>query len=157
MAARAELLHCASHIASLVFEPCTGFEQWRQDAAPREQAYANYLAGQLLPGNAALLPPPQQAALAGGDAALAGIADPLSRLVAAGVAFQAGRAGAQTAQVAVDTASSQGWRRPLLAWLGVQLALAEKSGDADGAGRVKRRIDLAQGTVRAAPALSLKP
>lgn len=35
--ARAELLHCASHVASLVFEPCTGFEKLRQDAAPAER------------------------------------------------------------------------------------------------------------------------
>ena len=45
---------------------------------------------------------------------------------------------------AVDTASEQGWRRPLLAWLGVQARLAEARGDAPEAARIKRRMDLVQ-------------
>ena len=151
--ARAELRHCASHVASLVFEPCTGFEKLRQDAAPAERAYADYLAAKLQPADAALLPPQQRAALAGGDEAVKSIADPLSQLVAAGVALQAGRASPAVVQLAVDTASSQGWRRPLLAWLGVQLALAEKAGATDEAARLRRRIDLAQGSAAAARAV----
>ena len=125
--ARAELLRCASHVASLVFEPCVGFEKIRQDAAPAERAYADYLAATLQPQDAALLPAQQRAALAGGDAVVSGMAEPLSRLVAAAAAFQSGRASPALVQVAVDTASSQGWRRPLLAWLGVQASLLDKS------------------------------
>ncbi|HRL37596.1 MAG TPA: hypothetical protein PLH50_12290, partial [Ottowia beijingensis] len=45
---------------------------------------------------------------------------------------------------AVETASHQGWRRPLLAWLGVQARLAEQRGDAAEAARVRRRMDLVQ-------------
>jgi hypothetical protein len=41
--ARAELLRCATRVASLVFEPCAGFEALRPDAAPAERAYADYL------------------------------------------------------------------------------------------------------------------
>ena len=148
LAARTELLHCASHVASLEFETCAGFERWRQDAAPPERAYADYLAGRLQPGDIGLLPAQQRAALAGGHAAVASIADPLSRLVAAGVALQSGRATVQLVEIAVDTASGQGWRRPLLAWLGVQLALAEKSGLPDEAERLRRRIGLAQGSAK---------
>ena len=145
---RAELRHCASHVASLVFEPCTGFEKLRQDAAPAERTYADYLAGRLAAADAGLLPPEQRAALTGGDAAFNSITDPLSRLVAAGVALQTGRASPAVVQLAVDTASAQGWRRPLLAWLGVQLALAEKGGDADTAARLRRRIELARGDLK---------
>ena len=147
--ARAELRHCASHVASLVFEACTGFEKLRQDAAPAERIYADYLAARLQPADAALLPPQQRAALTGGDDAFKSIGDPLSQLVAAGVAMQTGRASPAVVQLAVDTASSQGWRRPLLAWLGVQLALAEKGGDGDTAARLRRRIALAQGDLKA--------
>lgn len=143
--ARAELLHCASHVASLVFEPCAGFEKLRQDAPAAERAYADYLAGQLQPADAALLPAAQRAALTGGDAAIKAIAEPLPLLLAAGVALQTGRASPAVVQMAVDAAAAQGWRRPLLAWLGVQLALAEKAGDADQAARLKRRIELTQG------------
>ena len=147
--ARAELLRCASHVASLVFEPCVGFENLRQDAASAERAYADYLAATLQPQDAALLPAPQRAAVSGGDAVVSGMAEPLSRLVAAAVAFQSGRASPALVQVAVDTASSQGWRRPLLAWLGVQASLLDKSGDREGAERIRRRMVLTQGDSKA--------
>jgi hypothetical protein len=148
--ARAELLRCASRVASLVLEPCTGFEALRQDAAPAERAYADYLAGELKPSDAAVLPEAQRAAAAGSaDAATLKSMEPLSQLVAAGVMFRTGRASPAVLQQAVDTASAQGWRRPLLAWLGVQLRLAEKSGDVETAARLQRRITLTQ---NAAPA-----
>ena len=147
--ARAELLRCASHVASLVFEPCVGFENLRQDAAPAERAYADYLAATLQPQDAALLPAQQRAAVSGGDAVVSGMGEPLSRLVAAAVAFQSGRASPALVQVAVDTASSQGWRRPLLAWLGVQASLLDKGGDREGAQRIRRRMVLTQGDSKA--------
>ena len=34
----AELLHCATRVASLVFEPCAGFESLRVDATPEQVA-----------------------------------------------------------------------------------------------------------------------
>ena len=140
--ARAELLHCAAHLASLVFEPCSGFEKLRPDAAPAERAYADYLAANLQPQDAPLLPPLQRAAAEGVDVAVKGIADPLSKLVAAATLFRDGRASPALVQQAVDSASAQGWRRPLLAWLGVQASLADKTGDTQGAARVRRRIEL---------------
>lgn len=141
--ATAELLHCASRVASLVFEPCAGFAPLRLDALESQRAYADYLNGQVSPAQIALLPEAQRAA-AGNANALAGIADPLARLVAAGALLQSGKASPVTIAQAIDTASSQGWRRPLLAWLGVQLQRAEQAGDAQEAARLRRRIDLVQ-------------
>jgi hypothetical protein len=46
---------------------------------------------------------------------------------------------------AVDIASAQGWRRPLLAWLGVQLQRAEAAGDSETAARLRRRMELISG------------
>ena len=146
--ARAELLRCAAHVASLAFETCQGFEKLRLDALPAERAYADYLQAKLLPQDAALLPEPQRAAFINGEAAIKSMTDPLSQLVAAGVALQLGRASPDLVQMAVDTASVQGWRRPLLAWLGVQLALSEKPGSGqtpEDAARLRRRIDLVLG------------
>ncbi len=147
--ARAELMRCAAQVASLVFEPCVGFEKLKPDAAAPERAYADYLAARVSPQDIALLPPQQRAvAAASGDAAAAalrGIEDPLSRMVAIGVLFQAGRASPAAIAIGVETASAQGWRRPLLAWLQVQLALAEKAGDTAEAERLRRRIAVAQG------------
>ena len=42
--------------------------------------------------------------------------------------------------VATETASGQGWRRPLLVWLGVSLKRAEAAGDTAEAARIQRRI-----------------
>ena len=120
--ARLELLRCATRVASLVFEPCAGFEALRADAAPADRAYADYLAGQLAARDAALLPPTQQSVVAAAPAAqaaaLKSVDDPLSRLVAAGVLLRRGQASPAVLAEAVETASAQGWRRPLLAWLG---------------------------------------
>lgn len=148
LSAKAELLHCASHVASLVFEPCMGFEKLRADAAPAERAYADYLLAKISPADATLLPPQQRAAALSGETALKAIDDPLSRLVAAGVLLQKGSASPALVQVAVDTASAQGWRRPLLAWLGVQASLADKAGDSEQAARVRRRMDLVEGKLK---------
>jgi len=149
--ARAELMRCASHVASLVFEPCSGFEALRADAPAAERAYADYLAGRIGAQDAALLPPHHRplarpdATPAADIAALQDMADPLARLVGAGVLLQAGRANPAVISTAIDTASAQGWRRPLLAWLQVQLARVEQAGDSAEAARVRRRIALAQG------------
>jgi hypothetical protein len=144
--ARAELLSCASRVASLVFEPCAGFEKLRQDAPPPERAYADYLAGKLQPQDINLLPKDQQisaqAQMIRAQPAIESVADSLARLVAAGTALQSGNASPALVQAAVDAASSQGWRRPLLAWLGVQLKLAEASGSSQEAARIQRRIAL---------------
>lgn len=141
--ARLELLRCAAQVASLVVEPCSAFEALRQDAAPPERAYADYLAGRPLAApEVALLPAAQRAVAAPGasGAALAAIEDPLSRLVAAGALLQAGRADPAAIATATDTASAQGWRRPLIAWLLLQVQRAEAVGDKDAAERLRRRV-----------------
>ena len=144
--ATAELLHCATRVASLVFESCAGFESLRLDASRAQQAYADYLRGQGQLQDVGLLPEAQRATASGDAPALKRIADPLSQLVAAGVLLQTGKASPPVIAQAIDTASSQGWRRPLLAWLGVQAQRAEQGGDTEEAARLRRRIAIAQGT-----------
>ena len=130
--ARVELTHCAAQVASLVFEPCSAFEPLRADATEVERAYAERLAGRSATAE---------------PTALQGIDDPLARLVAAGVLFQTNRADPQVIQTAIDTASAQGWRRPLLAWLNVQLKRAEAAGANDDAQQLRRRITIVQGVI----------
>jgi hypothetical protein len=150
--ARAELMRCAARVASLVFEPCERFEALRADAPASERAYAEHLSARALSrDDIARLPAAQQAAaiaVAGGDAPLAsvqGIDDPQARLIAVAVLFQAGKASPSMIDAATETASAQGWRRPLLAWLKVQALRAEKAGDATEAQRLQRRIALVEG------------
>ncbi|MET0267352.1 MAG: hypothetical protein ABW202_17275 [Duganella sp.] len=149
---RAELIRCATRVASLVFEPCAGFDQLAQDASASERAYAAYLAGNASAADAPLLPEQHRATAAavaaGSDAAAAAvqaIADPLSKLVASGVLLRAGKATPQTLADAVEAASAQGWRRPLLAWLGAQAMRAQQAGDTAEAQRIERRMALVSG------------
>jgi hypothetical protein len=124
LVARAELVRCAVRTASLEFDDCPGFEALRYGARPEELAYADYLAG--------------RARHSVGD-------DPLSRLVAAGVSLKSGSIDPAGISAAVGVASAQGWRRPLLAWLGVQEKRAADAGDSETAARIRRRIDLISG------------
>ncbi|ABE44573.1 conserved hypothetical protein [Polaromonas sp. JS666] len=150
--ATAELLHCATRVASLVFESCAGFEKLRQDVSAPQRAYADYLGGRVQPQDVALLPAPQRAAAVGDAGALKSMTDPLSQLVAAGVLLQTGKASPAVIAQAIDTASAQGWRRPLLAWLGVQAQRAEQGGDLEEAARLRRRMDIAQRSASGAKA-----
>lgn len=139
--ARAELTRCAMQVATLDFQPCAGFEPLRVDAPAPERAYADFLAGTLQPAQVDQLPKVYQG-LGGGDA-LRKVEDPVSRLVAAAVLLRTGRADPAVLQVAADTASEQGWRRAVLAWLGAQAMRAEQAGATDEAQRLRRRMQLA--------------
>jgi hypothetical protein len=145
LVARAELVRCAARVASLDLDDCPGFRALAADAPTAERAYAAFLAGEMRPADAALLPEHHRALAAGGDSGLAAIEDPLSRLVAAGVLFRQARMTPPGIVVAVETASANGWRRPLLAWLGVQEKRAREAGDADAAAALRRRIRLVAG------------
>lgn len=147
LVARAELTRCALLVASLAFEPCAGFEALRADAGASERAYADYLAGRIADAQVPLLPPQHRAVAQGGadPAALRAVEDPLARLVAAGVLLRSGRASPDVLSAATDTASAAGWRRPLLAWLGVQALRAEQAGAVEEAQRLRRRMALAAG------------
>ena len=149
--ARAELTRCAMQVATLDFQPCAGFEPLRADVPAAERAYADFLAGAPLDAAAAALLPAAYrpiAALAPGapvGPAVQAIADPVSRLVAAGALLRAGRADPLTLQTAADTASAQGWRRAVLAWLGAQAQRAEQAGATEEAQRLRRRMGIAAG------------
>jgi hypothetical protein len=61
------------------------------------------------------------------------------------VRLKSGTATPAVMEEAVAIASAQGWRRPLLAWLGALEKRAQDAGDSETAARVRRRIDLISG------------
>ena len=149
--ARAELTRCAVRLASLEFDGCAGYQPLAADALPDEQAYAAFLTNQWSGLDAALLPAQYRAIVVRattkrapdqGPSGLETIEDPLARLIAAGALLQNSRLSTPDIATATDTASSQGWRRPLLAWLGVQLKQAHDPDDSQSSTRIQRRIDL---------------
>jgi hypothetical protein len=147
LVARVELARCGVRAAALEFDDCPGYQAVKDSAAPAEQAYAGFLAGTAV--DAKLLPPQYaDVTKAGGEAQLAAIKEPTARLIAAAVLFKAGRLGPAGIASAIDTASERGWRRPLLAWLGVELKRAEAAGDRAAMATIQRRIDLVATSVR---------
>lgn len=140
--ARAELVRCAARVASLDIDACPAYQALAADAAPAERAYATYLSGRWQGLDTALLPPQHRAVPSSGSPAMVAIQDPLAQLVAAGALLQAGQLSPAGVATAVDTASAQGWSRPLLAWLGMQRQRAEAAGQSEEAARLRRRMDL---------------
>lgn len=147
--ARVELTACAVRHASLDGGECTAYLPLAQDAGPAARAYADYLAGRWQGLDAALLPPAQRGVSGAGsdDAILQAIDDPLSCLVAAAALLHAGRLSPAGIAIAIDTASAQGWRRPLLAWLGFDRDRLAAAGDAAGAAERQRRMDIVTATL----------
>jgi len=156
LVARAELTRCALQGASLDFDDCPGFAPLARDAGAESRTYAAYIGGRWAEVAPALLPAQHRAAFAAagggvrgaegdapaGPAVLPAIEDPVARMVAAGALMRVGKLAPADIAVAVETASARGWRRPLLAWLGVQEARARKAGDVEAAVAIRRRIEL---------------
>jgi len=142
--ARAELVRCAVQVASLELNDCPGFAALAADAGAAEQAYADFLAGKTV--DAKLLPPHYRAIVEGRKDALLTVEAPLARLIGAGVLMRSSRLLASDIDIAVNTASDQGWRRALLAWLDVQAEYAQRNGDTALAELARRRIELVGGS-----------
>ncbi len=70
------------------------------------------------------------------------IGDPLSRLIAAGLVVRSGPENESLLQDAVETASQNGWKRALIAWLERLSRFYEKSGEVAKAATVRQRLDL---------------
>lgn len=148
LVATAELTRCAARAASLVFDDCPAYLPLAADVGIELRTYADYLAGRWQGLNVAMLPKHHAAVVANpaSAAALSQTKDPLSLLVAAGMLLKYGNLSQpaldEVTLTAAQTASNQAWRRPLLAWLGVQIKSAESKGDATQIASLKRRIDL---------------
>jgi hypothetical protein len=143
--ARIELRACATHLASLQSADCPGFTRLANDAGEAENVYANYLQGQISAVDSVFLPEMQRNAWRNPEN-LKEIKDPLSRLLAAAVLLKAGRLEIAGIELAIETAAEQGWRRALLAWLGIEQQRLLQLGDSLAAAAINRRIQRVLGT-----------
>lgn len=144
-----ELVRCGLHSAALDFAPCTGYTELAAiRTTPADSAYARFISADWHGMETKLLPA-QYVALVGAasqpqaviNRAIVAISDPVSRLIASGLMVKRGTFDATTLQNAVDTASAQGWRRPLLTYLGLQ---AKLGGDAATLAAIQARIRLVE-------------
>ena len=76
------------------------------------------------------------------NSALSSEKDPVTLLVKASLLAKAACGDADTAGIAVDTASKEGWKKAVLKYLALQLAYFEKHGDKQNAGLIKKRMEL---------------
>lgn len=146
--ARVILAQCALRLASLDMGACEELTPLVPDLSPSLQAYHRYLQGQHTAADLPLLPPAHQAvaqrllAQTEVTAVIQAMPDPVSKLVAAAVALQSTQAKPGLLALGVDTASQQGWSRPVLAWLGAYKLWAEQAGHTSLAEQLQRRMDV---------------
>ncbi|MBK9442929.1 MAG: hypothetical protein IPN53_17170 [Comamonadaceae bacterium] len=160
--ARIELVRCALQTASLDFSACTGYQALAVDALAAEQSYADLLAGRWSTLKPDLLPAPYRALVAPvltnctqpgqvsgtvvvttpNNSLLEPIKEPVTRLIAASLLLKMKCLTPADIGLAADTASKQGWRRPLLAWLRMMHQRAQAAGEVSAAAVLQRRIDM---------------
>ena len=148
--ARLHLIRCATRQASLSFEPCTGYLEFaRFGASAEDEAYHRFITGQWDKLDSGKLPAQYRDFLANRDTAknlpiLQKIDDPLSRLIAISAAVMRKQADDATLNLAADTASEQGWRKPLLVYLKLLENRASLKEDKTGLEKLRARIKLVE-------------
>lgn len=146
------LARCALEHATLEFGGCPDYQALAAgDQTPANSAYYRLL--QLAPqaGDEVLVPAAYRELvsilLRSGSpdaAAVARIADPVSRLIACGLATKSGRTAAAVLELAIETAAYHGWKKAHLIYRERLAALQEGAGRLDEAQRLRRRNEVLQ-------------
>ena len=141
------LARCAVRRAMLIDDGCAEYADLAAvETTPADRAYFRFVTLDWNGLDPALLPAQhRELAAATPDRRRdvpARIADPLARLLEASLLVMRREADADTLALAVDTASAQGWRQPLLTYLKLQQEQAETAAQTDAAARLTRRIQL---------------
>jgi hypothetical protein len=155
LAARAHLIRCAMQVASADLGDCPEYEKYaKHGSSDEDRNYHQFILGNWQELNPKLLPEPYRALPAKAqDPAqmrklIAEIKDPISRMVALGVQLRRGQFDDVMLQLALDTASERGFRRPLLTYLKMQEAALAKNGDSPVLETVRARIGLIEASHR---------
>jgi hypothetical protein len=147
----AYLTKYALHTASLEYFDSSEFAKlYRLEPNPTDMAYCHFLKGNFSAVDVMRLPAHYIGILkaaSGKDLAMAAreiaaIDDPLSRLIACGVWVRYLPSDETILQIGVSTASANGWRRPLWAYLDKLQAYYLELGDKSKAGIIKDRLEL---------------
>lgn len=152
--ARLNLIRCATRQASLIFEACTGYlDIARHSPNAEDEAYHRFITGQWDKLDGSRLPAQYRDLVSSQAAArhqivLEKISDPLSRLIAISVAVQRKQADDAALNLAAETASTQGWRKPLLVYLKLLENRASLRGDNVRQETLRARIKLVENTMQ---------
>ena len=155
--ARLWLVRCATHRASLLDDDCHEYAELAKiETSADDRAYYQFITldwrtldPARLPAHYANLVRAEPAAL---NAKISAISDPLSRLLAASLVVQRRQADDAILLLAAETASSQGWRQPLLVYLKLLEARAEALGNKTEQLNYAARIRLVEDALHLLPA-----
>lgn len=152
--ARLWLVRCATRRAMLIDDACTEYADLaRIESNAADQAYYQFLTLNWEASDVSLLPKHHRdlvtAAPGSRPALLAKVEDPLARLIGASLLVMRQEADAVTLTIAAETASSQGWRQPLLTYLKVQEKQAAARGNSADQLRLARRIQMVEESLAA--------
>lgn len=148
--ARLHLVRCATRQASLDFDPCTGYlDLARFGVSEEDEAYYRFLANQWDKLDSGKLPAHYRDFAKNSDPAktlpsLRSISDPLSRLIAVSVVTSRKQADDAILDLAAETASEQGWRKPLLVYLKLLENRATVKNDTREIEKLRTRIRLVE-------------
>ncbi|MDP1862668.1 MAG: hypothetical protein Q8K52_02035 [Thiobacillus sp.] len=154
--ARLWLVRCATRRAMLIDDACTEYA----DLASIEPKAADYAYYQFITlrwdmTDTALLPSHHRdlvrAPIGKKQALLSQVHDPLARLLEASLLIMRQESDAATQTLATETASSQGWRQPLLTYLKLQEKQAEAQGNVAEQARLAKRIQLVEKSLTPPP------
>ncbi|MGV8992396.1 MAG: hypothetical protein ACOH1Q_13440 [Thiobacillus sp.] len=154
--ARLWLVRCATRRAMLIDDACTEYA----DLASIEPQAADYAYYQFITlrwdmTDTALLPSHHRdlvrAPIGKKQALLSQVHDPLARLLEASLLIMRQESDAATQTLATETASSQGWRQPLLTYLKLQEKQAEAQGNVAEQARLAKRIQLVEKSLTPPP------
>lgn len=145
--ARLWLVRCATRRAMLIDDACTEYaELARIEPNAADAAYYRYVTLRWNELDASLLPSQHRdfvrAPAERRNETLDRIGDPLARLLDASLLVMRREADRRTLELAVETASAQGWRQPLLTYLKLLQTLAVERSDAAERERLAKRIEL---------------
>lgn len=154
--ARLWLVRCATRRAMLINDACTEYADLaRIESHPADQAYYQFVTLRWDTLDVSLLPRQHQDLVNAPSGkrtdVLDRISDPLARLLDASLLVMRQEAQANTLALATETASSRGWRQPLLTYLKLQHKQAGARGDVSEQARLAGRIELVEKSLSAKP------
>lgn len=143
------LVHCATRRAMLIDDACTEYAELAGvEPNAANQAYYQFLTLRWDATDISQLPEQHRELVSAPPTTrrtlLANVDDPLARLLDASLLVMRQEADAATLTLATETASSQGWRQPLLTYLKLQEKQAATQGNATELARLARRIQLVE-------------
>ena len=154
--ARLWLVRCATRRAMLIDDACTEYADLASiEPNAADNAYYQFITLRWDVTDASLLPSHHRdlvrAPTGKKQVLLSQVSDPLARLLQASLLIMRQESDLATLTLATETASSQGWRQPLLTYLKLQEKQAEAQGNRAEQTRLTKRIQLVEKSLTVSP------